>query len=95
MLSDTTLSALLASLVDEIAEAVAERLADRLPAQASRQELLDGPAMAELIGVSLQTLERHRKSGQIPSVSIGRRVLYSPSAVIAALSEPASAQARP
>ena len=77
----------LAGLVDRIADAVTERLAERLPAPRPVDELVDEPVMAERLGVSQPTLQRLRTAGGVPCVRLGRRVLYRPADVIAALSQ--------
>jgi len=44
------------------------------------------PQLADLLGLSLRTLERHRHEGTgIPFLKIGRRILYARDDVIAAL----------
>lgn len=77
-------------LLDELAERVAERVLDRLSSLAGSRavadELLDEPKMAERLNVSQQTLQRMRKAGAVPSVRIGRRVLYRQADVLDALS---------
>lgn len=78
------LETVVARFADQIAAAVAERIvaaAEKTPAR----ELLDEPAMAERLGISQPTLRRQRAAGNVPFVRLGRRVLYSPSAVDAAL----------
>ena len=73
-------------LVDRIADAVVMKLMDALPPQTSSHQLKDGPAMAKLLDVSLQTLERLRKAQQVPFLAVGsRNIRYEPQAVIAAL----------
>jgi len=84
-----------ASLVDDIANRVAERLSDIVVDSGRPDELLDEPAMAALLGVSQQTLERSRKAGKVPCVRLGRRVLYRQPAVLEALSEPATGDQPP
>lgn len=84
---------LVASLVDDIANRVAERLYDVAVGSTRPEELQDEPAMAALLGVSQQTLERYRKQGKVPCVRLGRRVLYRPQAVLEALSDTATGEA--
>lgn len=84
-MTDTSLDQLLASVVDRIADAVAERLADQLPAPERQDELKDEPTMADRLKVSQQTLQRMRAAGVVPCVKLGRRVLYQPCEVLAAL----------
>ncbi|GAA4455343.1 hypothetical protein GCM10023156_29170 [Novipirellula rosea] len=76
----------LANLTEAVASAVYAKMQPLL-ATASAPRLVDGDRLAELLGVSRPTVDRMRSSGEIPSVSIGRRRLYDPNAVIAALGE--------
>jgi hypothetical protein len=64
--------------IDQIAAAVANRLA-------ARPRLLDRYALAEVLGVSVPSIERLQAAGQIPVVRIGRRCLYDPDNVVHAL----------
>ena len=77
----------MAQLVELIAEAVAEKLGQHFSKPEVGDELLDEPTMAEQLGVSQQTLQRRRAAGEVPFVRLGRRVLYRPADVFAALSE--------
>ncbi|WP_417735357.1 helix-turn-helix domain-containing protein [Rosistilla oblonga] len=43
--------------------------------------------LAPLLSVSVETVKRYTSKGQIPCVRIGRRVLYQPETVLAALAE--------
>jgi excisionase family DNA binding protein len=65
-------------------EEVASRLAARLT---NRPKLVGRHDLAEILGVSVPTIERLQRDKRIPLVRIGRRVLYSPDAVIGALNE--------
>jgi len=47
--------------------------------------LVDRPAMARLANIGTATLDRLVSSNRIPSVLIGRRRLFDPDPVIAAL----------
>ena len=47
--------------------------------------LVDRVALSQQIGLSVPTIDRRRKDGSIPSITVGGRVLFDPSAVIAAL----------
>lgn len=77
--------------LDRLAARVADHLAAKL---ANRRRLVDGIELAEICGVSLATIERHKAAGRIPFVSFGVRVKYDPDAVIAALAQrPATARA--
>ena len=84
-MTDTSLDALLDVIVDRLADAVAVRLEAKQDKPAERDGLVDEPAMADLAGVSPQTLQRQRKAGEVPFVRMGRRVLYRPADVFAAL----------
>lgn len=88
MRSDPRVDDLLGVLIARLADAVADRIAERQPPtqQASVPDgLLDEPAMAERLHISQQSLQRRRKAGIVPHVLCGRRVLYRPDDVIAAL----------
>jgi len=67
-------------LVDRIADAVALKLA-------SQPKLVDRHALAQIIGVSVPTIERLQASGKLPFVRLKRLVRYDVDAVIAALSD--------
>jgi len=88
MQTDTRLEGFLDGLIARLADAVADRLDVRqrqAPARQTPDGLLDEPAMAERLHISQQTLQRRRKAGVVPHVLCGRRVLYRPDDVIAAL----------
>lgn len=88
MANDTLFDGLLDVLIARIADAVADRLEVRWQQVAAPQVpdgLLDEPAMAERLCISQQSLQRRRKVGDVPFVACGRRVLYQPDDVIAAL----------
>jgi len=85
--NETAVDGLLSMIVDKVADAVVERLGVTLNQPAGHDELVDEPAMAQLAKVSQQTLQRRRKAGDVPSVKIGRRVLYRPADVIDALTQ--------
>ena len=69
--------------ISQLAEAVAKIVADRL---ASRPLLVDRVDLAPMLGLSVPTIERRTRDGSIPCIRIGRRVLYDPQAVVAAMS---------
>jgi excisionase family DNA binding protein len=50
-----------------------------------RKLLVDGREMAKLLAVSTSSLNRMAKSGEIPSVRVGRLVRFDPTAVVTAL----------
>ena len=83
-MSRSSLDEFIADLVDQIAEAVAGRISCE-PTQEPTGELVDEPTMAKRLGISQPTLQRQRAAGKVPFVRLGRRVLYSPAAVEAAL----------
>ncbi|TWU24899.1 Helix-turn-helix domain protein [Novipirellula galeiformis] len=56
-----------------------------LLSESHEPRLVDGDRMADLLGVSRPTVDRLRAAGEIPSVLLGRRRLYQPAAVVAAL----------
>ncbi len=58
--------------IEQLAEAIAKRLADR----SSPDSLIDVHAVAELYGCSVPTVERLTKSGEIPSLKVGRLRRY-------------------
>ncbi|SMP41618.1 DNA binding domain-containing protein, excisionase family [Neorhodopirellula lusitana] len=73
---------------DQLSECIARAVVDALKpilAESSRPLLVDSDEMARLAGISRPHLDRMRADGRIPSVLIGRRRLYRPDAVIAAL----------
>lgn len=84
-MSSTSLDLLINELVERLADAVASRLDSKLQSPQEREGLVDEPRMAEIAKVSQQSLQRRRKAGVIPFVQCGRRVLYRPDDVIAAL----------
>lgn len=56
-------------------------------AEQSQPRMVDRPRQAELLSMSLPTLDRLVSEDQIPSVTVGTRRLFVPEKVIAALSE--------
>lgn|GEM_PF-1218816 len=84
--ADRTTDDLLDALIDRMADTFAQRVLDRLPAaKPANTVLVDSPEMAKRLGISQPTLDRLRAAGTVPCIRIGRRVQYSPDAVIAAL----------
>lgn len=59
----------------ELADAIAERVVERL---ASRPRYLGREDMAHELSVSVPTLDRWTKDGDIPSIKMAGRVLYCP-----------------
>jgi len=84
---NASLDSLIDELVERLAVAVASRIDSKLQTPQKRDDLVDEPQMAEIANVSQQSLQRRRKSGDIPFVQCGRRVLYRPGDVIAALTK--------
>ena len=72
-----------------LSEADLDRIVQRLVAAIqllqSQPALVGCEEMAELLSISLATLDRRRRDGQIPSIKIGSRRLYQPDSVIAAI----------
>ena len=64
--------------IDRLAESIAQRLA-------SRPRLVDRVEIAQMLGLSVPTIERYTRSGTLPCVRVGRRVLYAPESVIESL----------
>lgn len=58
--------------IQQLADAIAERLASR----ATGDVYLDALGAAALLACSVPTVERRRKSGEIPSVKLGRLRRY-------------------
>ncbi|MDA0284774.1 MAG: helix-turn-helix domain-containing protein [Planctomycetota bacterium] len=81
------LDQLLNQLASQIADSVVVKLRWAMPEAEQARDLEDEPTMAEQLGVSQQTLQRRRTAGEVPFVRLGRRVLYRPADVFAALSE--------
>ena len=82
---DASFDVLFDELIDRVADAVALRLEAKTETPAERDELHDEPMMAKIAKVSAQSLQRRRMAGEIPFVKCGRRILYRPTDVIAAL----------
>lgn len=76
-------------LVEKIAAAVVERVRDILT-EAQQPRLADRRQMAMLAGVSEPTLDRLVRAERVPSILVGSRRMFRPTAVIAALEAEAS-----
>jgi hypothetical protein len=74
--------------VDTLAMKVADIVSNRMESILGNRErrLVDRPAMARLANIGTATLDRLVATKRIPSVLVGRRRLFSPDLVIAALS---------
>lgn len=68
--------------LEQFAVTVADRVADRLAAQ---PRTVDRHGLAEILGVSVPTIERLQRAGAIPVLRMGRSVRYVPDSVIDAL----------
>ena len=77
ILKDTDPNELRAAIAADVLAAIRPLLAN-----SSAPRLVDGDRMAKLAGVSRPTIDRAVRDGMIPSVRIGRRRLFEPSAVI-------------
>jgi excisionase family DNA binding protein len=62
--------------IDRIADVVADRVAARLSGRSDADALVDCHAAAELLNCSVPTVERLTRSGEIPSVKVGRLRRY-------------------
>jgi excisionase family DNA binding protein len=71
------------SFIDMLADAVVARIPK--PEPIDQQLLVDGNRLADLLSVSRPTVDRLVRDGRIPSIRMGARRLYRPTAVIEAL----------
>ncbi len=73
--------------VDALAQTVAELVSNRVEALLGNRErrLVDRPTMARLANIGVCTLDRLVSAKRIPSVLVGRRRLFDPDPVIAAI----------
>jgi len=65
--------------IETLAEVLADKLSQRLALQnssTSDETMLDVHGAAALLGCSVPTVERHTRSGLIPSVKVGRLRRY-------------------
>jgi len=67
--------------IDSLADAIAERVSSRL-SQVDQDAMIDSHSVAELLACSVPTVERRTKTGEIPSVKIGRLRRYRRSDVL-------------
>lgn len=79
-LRETDADALAATIAQAVSDAVRLLMADSV-----EPRLVDRERMAALLSISVPKLDTLTAAGTIPSVSIGRRRLYQPATVIAAL----------
>jgi hypothetical protein len=73
--------------VDALAHAVADIVSRRVESllESRQRRLVDRPTMAQLANIGTATLDRLVAAKRIPSVSVGKRRLFDPDPVIAAL----------
>jgi len=65
--------------IETLAEALADKLSQRITlhnSSTSDETMLDVHGAAALLGCSVPTVERHSRSGLIPSVKVGRLRRY-------------------
>lgn len=74
--------------IRQIADAIAERLARHTTGDA----MLDAIGAAALLACSVPTIERRTKSGEIPSVKVGRLRRYRRSVLLALENEKRGAE---
>ncbi len=70
--------------LEEIAQRVAEIVSTKL---AAAPLLIDKHELAKRTTLSVSTIERRVKAGTLPAVKSGRRVMFAPDVVLAALCE--------
>ncbi|MCA9213794.1 MAG: DNA-binding protein [Planctomycetales bacterium] len=61
-----------------ISDGVAERLGNQ-------RRLVDRPQLAEIVGLSVATIDRRIRAGKISCIRDGRRVLFDPAVTISEL----------
>ena len=76
-----------AALIQQLAEALAPLLQNQAPAQNQTQEsdLINRDEACNILYCNKTTLHKHTKSGRLQSYSIGNRVLYKRSEILAAV----------
>ena len=76
-----------AALIQQLAEALAQLLQNQAPAQTQSQEsdLINRDEACNILYCNQTTLHKHTKSGRLQSYSIGNRVLYKRSEILAAV----------
>ena len=76
-----------AALIQQLAEALAPLLKNQAPAQNQTQEsdLINRDEACNILYCNKTTLHKHTKSGRLQSYSIGNRVLYKRSEILAAV----------
>ncbi len=74
--------------LDELAEAIASRLADALTAneqQPAGSLLTDREQTAQLLNISLSSLDKLVKENAVPSINVGSKRLFDPTEAVEAL----------
>ena len=66
--------------LERMAELIADRVAQKLN---SRARFVNKAELSRIVGLSPATIDRRTTEGLIPKITIGRRVLYDPDAVLA------------
>ena len=74
-------------LRDLISESVRKELENLCPVSKQENELLTRKQVAEILSISLVTLNDWTKRGLIPALRIGSRIRYNKADVMAALNE--------
>ena len=76
-----------AALIQQLAEALAPLLQNQTPVQNQTQEsdLINRDEVCKILHFNKTTLLKHTKSGRLQSYSIGNRVLYKRSEILAAV----------
>ncbi len=62
--------------LDSLANQIADRVLLRMALQSQQSALLDARQAADLLGCSVPTIERLTRSGEIPSIKLGRLRRY-------------------
>lgn len=73
--------------LEQLAEALKPLVQPNAPVQpnSTEDDFIDRKTASKLLSVNLTTLNKHTKSGRLKSYSIGNRVLYKRSEVLAAV----------
>ena len=73
--------------LEQLAEALKPLVQPNAPIQptSTEDDFINRKTASELLSVNLTTLNKHTKSGRLKSYSIGNRVLYKRSEVLAAV----------
>ncbi len=73
--------------IDVLATTIADIVSKRMESilETHQRRLVDRPAMAQLANIGTATLDRLVAAKRVPSILVGRRRLFDPDPVIAAL----------